>query len=77
MGANKEYIEKEIPHLSRLMCESAEELVRQSEVIVVNHRDDEFQAALADLKPGAAIVDLVRIMEPGHLPGREYYGICW
>jgi len=77
MGANKEYIEKEIPHLSRLMCESAGDLVRLSDVVVVNHRDDAFRAALAELRPGAAVIDLVRIAEPGGFAGREYYGICW
>lgn len=77
MGANKEYIEKEIPHLSRLMCATAKELVEQSEVVVVNHRDESFKEALKYVKPGQVIIDLVRIADRNRWEGAEYYGICW
>ena len=77
MGANKEYIEKEIPHLSRLMCATANEVVEQSEVIIVNHRDEMFRQALQHLKPGQVVIDLVRIADHNLWDGCEYYGICW
>lgn len=77
MGANKEYIEKEIPHLSRLMCGTAKELVEQSDVIVVNHRDESFKEALKHLKSGQVVIDLVRIADRNRWDGCEYYGICW
>ncbi len=77
MGANKEYIEREIPHLSRLMCGTAQELVERSEVIVVTHRDESFRQALRQTRRGQVVIDLVRIAEPGQLDGCEYYGICW
>jgi len=77
MGANKEYIEREIPHLSRLMCGSAEEIVQESDVVVVSHRDEGFKRALAGLKAGQTLIDLVRIADGNVWPGCEYYGICW
>ncbi|HEX2710672.1 MAG TPA: UDP-glucose/GDP-mannose dehydrogenase family protein [Candidatus Acidoferrales bacterium] len=77
MGANKEYIEREIPHISKLMCSSARELVEQSDVIVVGHNDAEFRRALGLLKPGQALVDLVRITNSSTARNGEYYGICW
>lgn len=77
MGANKEYIEKEIPHLSRLMCATARELVEKSDIIVVNHRDELFKLALEHVKPGQVIIDLVRIADHNRWDGCEYYGICW
>jgi GDP-mannose 6-dehydrogenase len=77
MGANKEYIEREIPHLSRLMCETALELVEQSEVIVVNHQDESFKNALEQAMSGSVIVDLVRIRENSVNGDCEYFGICW
>jgi GDP-mannose 6-dehydrogenase len=77
MGANKEYIEKEIPHLSKLMCDSAKELVEQSDIIVVSHQDETFAQALDFLKSGQVILDLVRISDRKHWNGCEYYGICW
>jgi GDP-mannose 6-dehydrogenase len=75
MGANKEYIEKEIPHISRLMCGSAEELVSSSEVIVVSNRSQEFPEALTRCRPNQTVIDLVRIVEG--LEKGNYYGICW
>jgi GDP-mannose 6-dehydrogenase len=77
MGANKEYIEKEIPHLSRLMCATARELVEKCDVIVVNHRDALFKQALQRVKPCQVIIDLVRIADANQWEGCEYYGICW
>lgn len=77
MGANKEYIEKEIPHLSRLMCATAKELVEQCDVVVVNHRDESFKEALQYVKPGQVVIDLVRIADRNRWEGAEYYGICW
>jgi GDP-mannose 6-dehydrogenase len=78
IGSNREYIEKEIPHISSLMCSTAGELVRNSEVIVVSNHDGEFKEALdKELNGRHVIVDLVRIVkEPASLKG-AYYGICW
>jgi GDP-mannose 6-dehydrogenase len=77
MGANKEYIEKEIPHLSKLMCQSAQELIEKSDVVVVSHRDESFKQGLKQLRSGQVLIDLVRIAERSELNGCEYYGICW
>jgi len=77
MGANKEYIEKEIPHISRVMCDDARDLVESSDVIVVSHRDASFKQALSHVKTGQVIIDLVRIADRNVWNGCEYYGICW
>src|SRR5665213_787706 len=77
MGANKEYIEREIPHISRLMCASAAELMQSSDVIVVANRDEEFKSALAQVRPNQAIVYLVRIADSKPENAESYYGICW
>ena len=47
VGANKEYIEKQIPHLSSLLCDTIEEVIDGSEVIVVGNQSPEFAGALA------------------------------
>jgi GDP-mannose 6-dehydrogenase len=77
MGANKEYIEREIPHISRLMCSSAEELIGGSDVIVVGNRDDEFTRLLNPLPARKTVVDLVRVCCPASPNQDQYYGICW
>jgi len=76
MGANKEYIEREIPHISRLMCASAEELLASSEVIVVGNHDEEFVRLLNPLPAQKTVVDLVRVPHAPQTNG-QYYGICW
>jgi GDP-mannose 6-dehydrogenase len=76
-GANKEYIEREIPHISRLISPKASELVAECDVIVVTNKEAEFREVLTPLPPGKLIIDLVRIF-PG-LPDDKnlYQGICW
>jgi hypothetical protein len=59
------------------MCGSAEEIVQESDVVVVSHRDEGFKRALAGLKGGQTLIDLVRIADGNVWPGCEYYGICW
>ena len=75
-GANKSYIEKEIPHLDRLMCSSVQEVVDHADVLVVANRNDEFLPALDSLRPGQRVLDLVRLapQPPEH---GEYHGLCW
>ncbi|MDB6127434.1 MAG: nucleotide sugar dehydrogenase [Verrucomicrobia bacterium] len=77
MGANKEYIEKEIPHISRVMCGSIEELMANSEIIIVSNRSPEFTQAVAAAGPHQVVVDLVRIVEQPPANVGEYVGLCW
>lgn len=78
VGANKEYIQKEIPHVSSLMRSSADELVRDSDVVVVSTSSGRFREVLAQTnRPDQVVVDLVRIIDkPGAMNG-NYHGICW
>ena len=78
VGSNKEYIEQEIPHVASLMCASAKELVRESSVVIVSTRSDEFRDALkTELRPDHVVLDLVRVIEdPASFEG-TYEGICW
>jgi GDP-mannose 6-dehydrogenase len=75
-GANKAYIEGEIPHLSRLMTETVEEAVADAEVIVVAKKDAQYASALAGATTGRRIVDLVRL-EGLDSASDGYDGICW
>ena len=77
MGANKEYIEKEIPHLSRLMNPNARDLVAESDVIVVVNKEAEFREVLTPLPDGKLVIDLVRIFPTPPIGDKRYEGICW
>jgi GDP-mannose 6-dehydrogenase len=76
VGANKAYIEKEIPHISRLLSTNLEEVITSAEVIVVGHRTKEFSAALKKHAGDRIILDLARVFD--ELPGgTSYEGINW
>jgi GDP-mannose 6-dehydrogenase len=77
VGANKEYIHKEIPHVSSLMRSSAEELVRDCDVLVASTANERFGAALAQTKPDQVVIDLVRIVDKPETLNATYHGICW
>ncbi|HEV2765208.1 MAG TPA: UDP-glucose/GDP-mannose dehydrogenase family protein, partial [Pyrinomonadaceae bacterium] len=75
-GANKEYIEREIPHISQLMRSSLDEVLACSDTIVVGNRSEEFRAAESSLREGQTVIDLVRVFG-GRVSGGNYQGICW
>jgi GDP-mannose 6-dehydrogenase len=77
VGANKDYIDRQIPHLSSLLCGTIEEVVDQSEVIVVGNQAVEFGDALMKTHAGQIVIDLVRVPVVGALVPAEYRGICW
>jgi GDP-mannose 6-dehydrogenase len=74
MGANKEYVEGEIPHIWELMKSDIDDVIDHGETIVVAHKNPEFEAALARLGPSKVVVDLVRV---DHRSEAAYDGICW
>src|SRR3989475_2074736 len=77
VGANKEYIEKQIPHLSSLLCNAVDEVIEKSEVIVVGNQSPEFADALKKCRADQIILDLVRLPICGSLLQADYRGICW
>ncbi len=73
-GANKEFIENEIPHISSLMTKELHEVIDRSEVIVIGKQDEEFRAITGS--SGRVIIDLVRVIER-EKKRENYQGICW
>jgi len=77
VGANKDYINTQIPHLSSLLCETIDEVVDNSDVIVVGNAAPEFSDALKRTRPDQLIVDLVRVKTDRTEIPAQYQGICW
>jgi GDP-mannose 6-dehydrogenase len=76
-GANRAYIEQEIPHIASLMTDTVEEVLESSDVIVVGNKSPEFKEALPKLHDRQVMVDLVRITEDFATLNGQYNGICW
>jgi len=77
VGANKEYIEQQIPHLASPLCATVSEVIDQVDVIVVGNQSPEFVDALAHARRDQIIIDLVRVPVVSSLLEAEYRGICW
>jgi GDP-mannose 6-dehydrogenase len=74
-GANKQYIEREIPHISQLMRSSVEEVLADSELLVIGNKASEFRDIEGKVRKGQIVIDLVRLFD--HNVGDSYQGICW
>ena len=76
LGANKDYIETQIPHISSLMSDDRDGVIDHADVIIIGNGDEEFREVLQRKKPMQTVIDLVRISdETSELPG--YQGIAW
>ncbi len=75
-GANKEYIEREIPHISQLMRASITEVVNNSDVLIIGNQAAEFREIDLQTRGNKIIIDLVRIFA-GRISDEWYQGICW
>jgi GDP-mannose 6-dehydrogenase len=76
IGANREYIEQRIPHLSSLLVETPAELLEHSDAIVVTHGAAEFRDIISMIEPHVPIIDLAGILRV--VPeGKTYDGIAW
>jgi len=75
-GANRDFILNRIPHISRLMVDSVDDVLEHGETIVVGNKDPEFRSVPDRLRPGQRLVDFVRITDRRSDHG-SYEGICW
>jgi len=77
LGKNKEFIEREIPHLDRLLRESPEAALHDAEVVVIGHADVPVRQIIMAKAHGRRIVDLSGYADLSNVRGTEYEGICW
>jgi GDP-mannose 6-dehydrogenase len=75
VGANKDYILNQIPHISKLMVQSIDEVLKYADVIVIGNGSEEFRDMNKRLRDGQALIDLVRITDDRS--DGTYEGICW
>jgi GDP-mannose 6-dehydrogenase len=75
VGANKEYIEREIPHISKLMRTSVEGVLQDSDIVIIGNHAEEFRDVTERLRADQQIIDLVRLFD--RTSNENYQGICW
>ena len=77
VGANKEYINEQIPHLSSLLCDTTAEVLDHSDVIIVGNGSPEFADALKRTRNDQIVIDLFRAKVARDEVPAQYTGICW
>ena len=60
MGANRRYIEEQIPHIASLMCDGVKDLLAHADVLVIGNTGAQAMEALAAATPRHLVVDLTR-----------------
>ncbi len=77
VGANKEYIEREIPHIASLLVGELADVVAHGEVLIIGNGSRVFRTLPERIKPGQIVIDLAGIPGLGESPGIDYRGITW
>lgn len=78
VGKNRDFIEREIPHLSKMLSDDAVS-VASADVLVVSKVTGAAMTALRSRRPGTKVVDLVRIPDADRaaIDADDYIGVAW
>ncbi len=76
-GANRAYIEREIPHIERLLVSDVDAALGGSRIAVVGHIGAEDRPALLGALGERIVLDLAGIPDLQKLPSVTYHGLCW
>lgn len=77
VGSNRDYIDREIPHMERLLQPTPDATLEGAQVIVIGHAGKPEIAAISASHAGRTIIDLQGVKELEQLTGADYQGICW
>ena len=77
LGANRRYIETQLPHIGKLLRAEIADVINESEVLVVGLSGPEIIQGLEQFcHPGQVVLDLVRIADSSAIRA-EVQGLCW
>ena len=77
LGANRQYIERHVPHIGKLLDNNIATVIAESELLVVGLGDRRVCAALIDhVRADQVVLDLVNLSDRDELRG-HYVGLCW
>ncbi|MEX2399806.1 MAG: nucleotide sugar dehydrogenase [Rhodothermales bacterium] len=78
LGSNRDYLERQLPQIDRILSDSLDDVLAGPEAIVVTQNRDEFLQAIRASTSDAVVIDLVRLT-PARVPEQveHYNGISW
>jgi GDP-mannose 6-dehydrogenase len=77
MGSNRAYIDREIPHLERLMVGSPGVALAGAKIVIIGHVAPEDRPALMAGLAGHVVIDLAGYTDLRAQAGVTYEGLCW
>jgi GDP-mannose 6-dehydrogenase len=77
VGANRAFLEREIPYLEKLFREDPRAVVAGSDVVVLAHAHPAYRDVPKWLRDDQVLVDFVRGVEPDQLSAGRYVGLAW
>lgn len=78
-GSNNDYLKKNVPDLEKMLTDSVEDVLNESDVVIIGNRNKEHEVVLGELRNGHRIVDLSGLENANqeNLSEVKYEGICW
>lgn len=78
LGSNREYLERQLPQINRILRSDLKDVMEKSEIVVVAQKRPEFTALLKNCDGRATIIDLVRMSDDAALRKMpNYRGLSW
>jgi GDP-mannose 6-dehydrogenase len=77
IGANKQYIEDKISHIASLIVDDLNEVIDNTDIIVIANRSDKFTEIKGKIQPQQYVIDLVKLFDSNDEFRGQYDGICW
>lgn len=78
VGSNRQFIEDEIPHIGTLLRNDLQDVVKDSEIVVIGTNAFEEDVLQSCLRPEQTIIDLVSATKPQHMNASSaVHGLHW
>ena len=77
VGSNRAFIDKEIPHLDRLLLPTIEQTLENADLIILGHLGPQDRPALLAALTTQIVIDLAGLQALQSHPRITYQGLCW
>jgi len=77
LGANRQFVEEEVPYLPERLRSDLREVVTRSEIVVIANGSRAYREVGAMLSKDQELVDLVHAVDPATVPTGRYHGLAW